>query len=525
MADTLGIHITPEGITAVRLDAVAGNPATVVQLGADGPAAVCAVAQDDGGAVLVGAAALTAPGPAVTDPLERAAAGKIGALGAVINHVVGRAAAAGGAAPRRLAIVVPDDWARPERERVVAAAAAAGITDTVTVPRSAAMTQVGDADSVIAVAAGAARVASLAAAPLVTREDLGEAVTPRAPVVLPPLDPPTGPISVFDEDEDESDADENVDPAPARSAPTAVPAAPISSSTPPTQVVPAVSSAPSPEPLRYEPPNRRISGGVIAAVVLLGLVGAIIIALVAFRGGDSSATDTDQTTTLVTTTTVATTTSETPSSTTLDPDATTSTVDPDAATTTSTTTTTTTEPPSTTTTPVPVGEPGDVTLAETGLQLVGGDLVLFGQNEATVFAALSDLLGDPDRDSGLEESAFCYGARSRFVQWGDLEVVFTEDELDSGEARFTQWYASGHDDPDGLVTFSGVGVGATVGFLEVTLGGSLQLVAAIPDDPVGLFAATNPGSGGLLNGTTTTRDPDGVVTGLWAGDSCTRIFT
>jgi hypothetical protein len=111
------------------------------------------------------------------------------------------------------------------------------------------------------------------------------------------------------------------------------------------------------------------------------------------------------------------------------------------------------------------------------------------------------------------------------VTWGDLEVVFTEEELDSGEARFTQWYASGYEDPAGLVTLSGVGVTATVAYLEATLGGSLQLVAAIPDDPTGLFAATNPGSGGILNGTTTSREPEGVVTSLWAGDSCTRIFT
>ena len=172
-----------------------------------------------------------------------------------------------------------------------------------------------------------------------------------------------------------------------------------------------------------------------------------------------------------------------------------------------------------------VGQPGVITLSETGLRLDGSDLVLFDQSEERVYPALEAVLGVPDTDTGFEESAFCFGARNRFVTWGDLEVVFTEDELDSGEARFTQWYADGHDDPAGLVTLSGVGVTATVAYLEASLGGSLQMVAAIPGDPVGLFAATNPGSGGILNGTTTTRDPDGVVTSLWAGDSCTRIFT
>ncbi len=518
MADTLGLHVSTEGITAVRLDAVAGAAPAVVSLGADGPAAVCAVAQDEGGAVLVGEAALRAPGPAVTDPLERAGAGRIGALAAVINHVIGRAATATGSAPRRIAVVVPDDWAVTQRDRIVEAGAAAGVAETIAVPITAALAQRGDAGADIAVAEGAARVASLAAAPLVTREDLGETVTPRTPAAVPPLDPPSGPVSVFDEP-DEPVTDDA--PAPARPSPAPVASAPVESA-PPTQVVPVV-GVPASEPLRYEPPGRRISIGAIVAVVLIGLIGALGIAILAFGDDDPAATDTDQTTTEAPSTTAATTTTTEPeSTTTTDP----TTTGPDeTTTTTSSTTTTTTEPPSTTTTPVAVDTPGAVTLVETGLQLEGGELVLFDQREETVFAALTAVLGDPDSDSGFEESSFCFGARSRFVRWGDLEVVFTEEELDSGEARFTQWYASGHEDPEGLVTFAGVGVGATVGFLEVTLGNSLQLVAAIPDDPTGLFAATNPGSGGLLNGTTSARDPEGLVTSLWAGDSCTRIFT
>lgn len=520
MSDTLGLHVASEGITAVRLDAVAATPPTVIQLGTDGPAAVCAVAQDDGGGVVVGEAAAAAAGPTVTDPLERAGAGRVGALAAVINHVIGRATTATGTAPRRLAVVVPDDWSATQRDRVVEAGVAAGMAETVAVPLTAATTQVGDADAVVATATGAARVASLASAPLVTREDLGETVSPRPPVVIPPLDPPTGPVSVFDEAPDDEEAADP--PEPVRPAVEPVASAPVSSA-PPTQPVPVV--APQPEPLRYEPPNRRMSGAVIAMVVLVGLIGAVALAILAF-GDDPSATDTDSvTSTLAATTTVSPTTSAEPaaSSTTIDAN-TSTTIDP-ADTTTSTSSTTTTEAPSTTTTPVAVGTPGAVTLVETGLQLEGGTLVLFDQSEETVFAALTDALGDPDGDSGFEESSFCFGTRSRFVTWGDLEVVFTEEELDSGEARFTQWYATGHDDPEGLVTISGVGVTATVGYLEVTLGGSLQLVAAIPDDPTGLFAATNPGSGGILNGTTTSRDPDGVVTSLWAGDSCTRIFT
>ena len=274
--------------------------------------------------------------------------------------------------------------------------------------------------------------------------------------------------------------------------------------------------------MRYEPPARRISAGAIAIVVLLGLIAAVGIGLLVF-GPDDDPTVTDRpdetTTTIATTTTAAPTTTQGP--TTSVTDGTTTTSEPP----TTTESTTTTEPPTTTTTPVAVGTPGQVTLVETGLKLETGEVLLFDQSAESVIGALTVVLGDPDRDSGYEESAFCFGERSRFVAWGQLELVFTEEDLGTEDGRFTQWFADGHDDPEGLVTLGGIGVTATVGFLEVTLGSSLQLVEAIPGDPTGLFAATNPGSGGLLNGTTSSRDPEGTVVSLWAGDSCTRIFT
>jgi hypothetical protein len=517
MADTLGLHVAPEGITAVQLDAVQGTAPVVIGLGDDGPATACLVAQGEGGAVLVGEAARGADGPAVTDPLGRAAGGRIGALGAVINHVVGRAATATGSAARRLAVVVPDDFDGGARDQIVAAGAAAGIADTVAVPISAARAQAPATDAVVAIAAGAARVASLAAGPLVTREDLGETITSKPPVT-PPIGAPTGSVSVFEPDEPVPDAA----PAPARPAPTPVGAAPVAA-TPPRGTPPV---APEPEPLRYEPPSHRISGGAIMAVVLIGLIAAVGGALLFLDAGDDSTVTDDP---VASSTSTAPTTTEdtvdagttTASPTTTGSDGTTST----EATPTTTEPPTTTESTTTTTTPVPVGTPGEVTLVETGLQLDGNDLVLFEQDADVVVAALTAVLGEPDRDDGYEQHAFCLGERTRLVAWGDLELVFTEDELDSGVGRFTQWFAGSHDDPPGLVTFSGVGVTATVAFLELTFGDALVLVQAIPDDPTGLFAATNPGSGALLNGTTTSRDPDGTVVSLWAGDSCTRIFT
>ena len=77
----------------------------------------------------------------------------------------------------------------------------------------------------------------------------------------------------------------------------------------------------------------------------------------------------------------------------------------------------------------------------------------------------------------------------------------------------------------GLVTPEGVGEAATIGLLEVTYGTAIVLVPAFEDDIVGVFAVTNPGTGAVLNGTTLGLDAEGVVTTLWAGDSCTRVFT
>ena len=110
----------------------------------------------------------------------------------------------------------------------------------------------------------------------------------------------------------------------------------------------------------------------------------------------------------------------------------------------------------------------------------------------------------------------------RFVRWGNLEVVFTNTD-EGTPRRFTQWFADGHLDPTGLVTPEGLGESATVGFLEVTFPNVLDLVPAFDDDIVGIFAVVNPTTGQRFNGTTLGLDPNGVVTSLWAGDTCARV--
>ena len=147
----------------------------------------------------------------------------------------------------------------------------------------------------------------------------------------------------------------------------------------------------------------------------------------------------------------------------------------------------------------------------------------FGDGGEAVVAQITEALGEPDSDSGFGEVAFCFSPRSRFVRWGRLEVVISEDA--DGAMTFTQWYVDGTDDPPGLVTIDGLGVGATVGFLEVNYGGALELVPAFEGSESGIFSVTNSGSGGTVLGITESLEPDARIAEMWAGDECTRVFT
>jgi len=201
-----------------------------------------------------------------------------------------------------------------------------------------------------------------------------------------------------------------------------------------------------------------------------------------------------------------------------DPSESTSTTPP---TTTTTTTTTTTQPPVTTTTPTRVALPGLITLNPDGLYSSTIPVVQFGDAEADVLTELSGLLGAPTSDTGSTSNDFCEGDSARLVRWGNLEVVFTGEPDDR---LFTQWFADGVEQPEDLVTVEGFGVTATVGFMDVVFGLSYQLVPLNEGSIVGLFAVTNPATGAVLSGTTLGLDGNGVVTSLWAGDSCARAF-
>jgi hypothetical protein len=505
----LGIHISDDSIGA----AVCGtdpDDVRVVPLGTSGPVVAAAVAAGVDGAVLVGEAAVDAAEPVVRDPLARAARGRTGALTAVITHVLGRAAVSSKAgAPTKLAVVVPDDADAVERDNIVAAANAAGFTDVALVPASLAELRGTDVSEGVGLAAGAARIGMVdAPPPLVTREDLGQVVEPDGSTPAAPTDN-TGPVSVFDESAAPELPPVRVAPEPVVAAPPNRPAAP----------------APAPAAMVATPPLRPIPS---RSIPLLPVLALVVVALLVFvvvlaRSAGDDDVDAAITTTLAptpstapSTTVAATTTSSTTAVASVD---TTS----SSSTSTSTTSTTSTTTTTTTTTPIRVATPGPVTLVETGLALDTGTIVPFGQDEQLVIAELASILGAPVTDSE-SQTEFCEGTSVRFVRWGSLELVFTNTD-EGTPRRFTQWFADGHLDPTGLVTPEGLGESATVGFLEVTFPNVLDLVPAFDDDIVGIFAVVNPTTGQRFNGTTLGLGPNGVVTSLWAGDTCARVFT
>lgn len=544
MTDTLGVHISESHITAVRFDAASADPPRVVVLGGSDVAAAAVVAQGEGGSVLVGdEAALVTEGPRVTNPLQRAATGRIGALAAVLGFVIRRATAAEGKTPVRLAVIVDDDWPRAARDRIVQAGVASGMADTIVVPRSAAAAQPTPVTGAAALAAGAARAGSLSSAHFVTREDLGQPITSKTPVVPVTDAPRPESVSVFG---DESLVD------PARPSPEQV-----SSADPAqydaTQVMGSV-GPPAATGGTATPPRSGTSQALItlALVVLVGVVGGLIIFLAGddspnIRTTEPAVTDaprpaeTEPPTTDTSATEAPTTAAPTTAPTSTQPPTTEA---PDTTTSSSTTTTSSTTSTTTTTTPVGVGTPGPVTLVETGLQFDTGTVVRFGQPMSAVLDEIRSVLGAPDSATNFRTTEACVdGVRS--VRWGQLELVFLQDppvaipadpdgESSDGDegtefipastGTFGQWHVSGHTDPTGLVTKDGLGVSATVGFLEVTYGSSLEIVQPTEGEDLGLFSVTNPASGGVINGTTSDVTPEGRVLSMWAGDTCVRIF-
>jgi hypothetical protein len=134
------------------------------------------------------------------------------------------------------------------------------------------------------------------------------------------------------------------------------------------------------------------------------LVIGSLVALIGAACGDDEAVLTTTTAAAATTTTAAPTTTA-------------------PATTTVPTTTTTVPPTTTTTEPAPVF----------GFFMDGLGVAQFGDPPASVIAALTDLFGDPVRDTGWVEEPICPGPTTRIVGFGvdifDFDIYFTTGDL------------------------------------------------------------------------------------------------
>jgi hypothetical protein len=147
----------------------------------------------------------------------------------------------------------------------------------------------------------------------------------------------------------------------------------------------------------------------------------------------------------------------------------------------------------------------------------------FGDDPDATIGYLSGLLGSPTADTGWldPESAMLVCERDSFrqVEWGVLRVEFGSPSVYSADsARFIGWdYGTDGrlgEDPEGIITGLGVGLGARVD----------ELLAAYPttelfDGEEGNFPPSFTEAGGLSGFTTGTTDSD-VITVLQAGERC-----
>ena len=96
----------------------------------------------------------------------------------------------------------------------------------------------------------------------------------------------------------------------------------------------------------------------------------------------------------------------------------------------------------------------------------------FGDVADDTIAAVTAVLGEPDKDSGWVEPltiGACAGAEARFVAWGSLYLYFSDESgVGHGERHFFSYsYGSERDleaIPEGLATPEGIGLGTSVAF-------------------------------------------------------------
>jgi hypothetical protein len=104
----------------------------------------------------------------------------------------------------------------------------------------------------------------------------------------------------------------------------------------------------------------------------------------------------------------------------------------------------------------------------------GLGVVDFGQPADESAAAVTAVLGEPDRDTGWVDPlsiSSCAGTETRVLNWGDLALYFSDESgVANGQRHlFAYSYGSVEDletTPEGLATPEGIGLGTTVEFLR-----------------------------------------------------------
>lgn len=239
---------------------------------------------------------------------------------------------------------------------------------------------------------------------------------------------------------------------------------------------------------------------------VMGVIAALI--LVAACSPDSS----DTTTTMDTTTTTA------PASTTSMPETTTTAVET-TTTTTAAETTTTAEAETTTTT-----EPPTLELSSEGIQ-AGAEWVYFGYDDEDAIAAVAEVLGPSDTDSGWIDSFSVYGTCPgpvvRGVHWGGLTLLFTQADTDfwsGGVPHFFAYYYT--NTPPDLLTNEGLGIGMTLDELDAIYGGPDLIVGEADLIPGETFWTYRQAPWTGLWGYGDGLDPTSLVTSINGGSGC-----
>jgi hypothetical protein len=192
-----------------------------------------------------------------------------------------------------------------------------------------------------------------------------------------------------------------------------------------------------------------------------------------------------------------------------------------APTTSTTTTPTTTNPPTT----APATASPSTTIPPIQLLPDGLGVAGLGDPADQALAAVGEILGPPDEDSGWlsarSEFGTCPGTVVRVVRWSSLRLFFSDGPTDFAEdSRHFFYYSQSPvttSEALDLKTPDGIGLGSTVSRLEDVYGRDLTITSTVRFGPVFSVEATGPG---LTSGSLTGIGADDTVVLIGGGFGC-----